>query len=217
VTGPLRTAHGAARHGIVALAWLAAGVALAHATLVFGVATVSPDPPIQGGPFELTLRLEDPALTPIEDAIVTVELRAMPTEGLPAPSTESLELPAPLASARLVESEPSVYRADLSLAEPGRYHLLVRDQTYPWEEAHASVVLDVNGRVVGPLHFILPPTQVAPRSLWTWLLWLVGLPLVAGAVVTVLVLTSAKKPAHPPAGAPGAGTGARRRDPGSRR
>jgi hypothetical protein len=175
------------------LASLLTGAALAHATLVFGVATVTPDPPLPGTPFELTLRLEDPTLTPIEDAVVTVELRAMPAEGLPAPSTEALDLPPPLASTRLVETEPAVYRATLTLAAD-RYHLLVRDQTYPWEEAHASVVLSLAGEAVGRLPFILPPTQVAPRSLWTWLLWLVGLPLVAGAVVTVLVLTSAKKP-----------------------
>jgi len=182
---------------------LVCGAALAHATLVFGVATVAPDPPGSGAPFALTLTLEDPALNPIEDAVVSVELRAMPPEGLPAPSTEALDLPPPITSARLVEVEPAVYRAELTLAAPGRYHLLVRDQTYPWEEAHASVVLSLAGETVGRLPFILPPTQVAPRSLWTWLLWLIGLPLVAGAVVTVLVLTSAKKPAAPADGAGG--------------
>jgi hypothetical protein len=185
------------------LASLAGGAALAHATLVFGVATVAPDPPLPGAPFELTLRLEDPALNPIEDAVVTVELRAMPDAGLPAPATEALDLAPPLASTRLVETEPAVYRATLTLSTPDRYHLLVRDQTYPWEEAHASVVLSLAGESVGGLPFILPPTQVAPRSLWTWLLWLIGLPLVAGAVVTVLVLTSAKRPAA--AAGPGAG------------
>jgi hypothetical protein len=222
VIGAPRPALAAARLAVATLLGLAAGTALAHATLVFGVATVSPDPPVRGEPFELTLRLEDPALTPIEDAIVHVELRAMPADGLPAPSTEALDLPPALASARLVETEPAVYRAQLTLTEAGRYHLLVRDQTYPWEEAHASVVLPVNAEVVGRLPFILPPTQVAPRSLWTWLLWLVGLPLVAGAVVTVLVLTSAKKPAPPPSAPPSAATpsggpSGRRRDAGRRR
>jgi hypothetical protein len=178
------------------LASLVAGAALAHATLVFGVVTVAPDPPVPGAPFELTLRLEDPGLTPVEDAVVTVELRSMPETGVPAPSTEALDLPPAITSARLEEGEPAVYLASLTLAAPGSYHLLVRDQTYPWEEANASVVLLLGDAAVGRLPFILPPTQVAPRSLWTWLLWLIGLPLVAGAVVTVLVLTSAKKPAR---------------------
>jgi hypothetical protein len=195
VIGLSGTGRTAARLAAATLLWLVGAVAFAHATLVFGVATVSPDPPVRGEPFELTLRLEDPALNPIEDAIVNVELRAMAADGLPAPSTEALALPPALTSERLVETEPAVYRTQLTLREAGRYHLLVRDQTYPWEEAHASVVLTVDGDVVGRLPFILPPTQVAPRSLWPWLLWLVGLPLVAGAVVTVLVLTSAKKPA----------------------
>jgi hypothetical protein len=221
VIGALRPSLAAARLAVATALCLTAGSALAHATLVFGVATVSPDPPVRGEPFELTLRLEDPALTPIEDAIVHVELRAMPADGLPAPSTEALDLPPALASARLVETEPAVYRGQLTLTEAGSYHLLVRDQTYPWEEAHASVVLPVNAEVVGRLPFILPPTQVAPRSLWTWLLWLVGLPLVAGAVVTVLVLTSAKKPAPPSAPpaatTPSEGPNGRRRDAGPRR
>jgi hypothetical protein len=188
---------------VALLAALTAGAALAHATLVFGVATVTPDPPTAGAPFELTLRLEDPGLAPIEDAVVIVELRAMPAAGVPAPSTETLDLAPPLASTRLLETEPAVYRGSLTLPAPELYHLLVRDQTYPWEEAHASVVLSLEGETVAGLPFVLPPTQVAPRSLWTWLLWLIGLPLVAGAVVTVLVLTSAKRPAT--AAGPGAG------------
>jgi uncharacterized membrane protein YecN with MAPEG domain len=52
------------------------------------------------------------------------------------------------------------------------------------------VVLVVDARPLGVLPFILPPTQVSPAGLTTWLLWLVGIPLIAGAVVTTLVLTS---------------------------
>ena len=182
-----------ARALTLALAFaLLAGAVHAHATLVFGVVRVAPDPPAPGEAFTLTLTLEDPSLTPVEDAIVFVELRPMPAldAQLPAASTEPPDLPAPLRSERLVEVAPAVYQTEISLPDGDSYHLLVRDQTFQWEEANASVILPLLGRAVGDLPFILPPTQVAPRSLWTWIVWLVGLPLLAGVVVTLLVLRS---------------------------
>jgi len=175
----------------IALALLV-GTVHGHATLVFGSLGIDPDPPPPGTSFTLTLTLEDPALAPVEDAVVFVEVRPMPAAGetLPSPSTEAPELPPPLRAERLVEVAPAVYRADFALPDGGAYHLLVRDQTFQWEEANASVVLPLLGDPVGELPFILPPTQVGPRSLWTWIVWLVGLPLLAGVVVTLLVLRS---------------------------
>lgn len=171
---------------------LLVGAAHAHATLVFGTVRVEPDPPPPGTAFTLTLTLEDPALAPVEDAIVFVEARPMPAAGeaLPSPSTEAPALPPPLRTERLIEVAPAVYRAEFALPDGDAYHLLVRDQTFQWEEANASVVLPLLGSPVGELPFILPPTQVAPRNLWTWIVWLVGLPLLAGIVVTLLVLRS---------------------------
>jgi hypothetical protein len=182
-----------ARALALALAFaLLAGAVHAHATLVFGVVRVAPDPPAPGEAFTLTLTLEDPSLTPVEDAIVFVELRPMPAADAPLPtaSTEAPDLPPPLRSERLIEVAPAVYQTEISLPNGDSYHLLVRDQTFQWEEANASVVLPLLGRPVGDLPFILPPTQVAPQSLWTWIVWLVGLPLLAGVVVTLLVLRS---------------------------
>ena len=175
----------------IALALLV-GSAQAHATLVFGTVRIDPDPPPPGTPFSLTLTLEDPALAPVEDAVVFVEARPMPSADapLPSPSTEAPALPAPLRAERLIEVAPAVYRAEFDLPAGDAYHLLIRDQTFQWEEANASVVLPLLGSPIGELPFILPPTQVAPRSLWTWIVWLVGLPLLAGIVVTLLVLRS---------------------------
>ena len=185
------TASAPALAAAIVLALLV-GAAHAHATLVFGTLRIEPDPPPPGAPFTLTLTLEDPALAPVEDAIVFVEARPMPAAdaALPAPSTEPPALAPPLRSERLVEVAPAVYRAEFALPDGDAYHLLVRDQTFQWEEANASVVLPLLGDPVGELPFILPPTQVAPRSLWTWIVWLVGLPLLAGIVVTLLVLRS---------------------------
>ena len=36
--------------------------------------------------------------------------------------------------------------------------------------------------------FLFPPTATGPQGIATWLIWLIGLPLVVGAIVTVMVL-----------------------------
>lgn len=168
------------------------GVAAAHATLVLGEISVSPDPPVPEAPVRLVMSLVDPSLAPVEDAVVFVEVREhdQHTQSVPDAATLAPELPEAKRSYALEEVEPGRYQAELVLGSATTYHLLVRDQTFEWEEANASVLLEVGGEAVGTLPFILPPTAIGPRSLWTWLLWLVGLPVVAGLVVTVLVLTS---------------------------
>jgi hypothetical protein len=95
---------------------------------------------------------------------------------------------------RLVEVEAGLYETHFTLPNPGSYHVLVRDYTFPWEETNASVVMllsapaGVNEGANGALPFILPPTAIAPQSLWTWIAWLVGLPLAVGLVVTIVIL-----------------------------
>ena len=164
------------------------GHAAAHATLVFGELVFTPDPIVPGSAATATVTLEDPTLTPVEDAIVFLEFRPMAANTAPSPA--DAELPPPLRDVRLTEIAPAVYTAEIDLPAAGSYQVRVRDQTFQWEEANASVVLVVDERPLGVLPFVLPPTQVGPRGLTTWLLWLIGVPLVAGAVVTVLVLTS---------------------------
>ena len=163
------------------------GHVTAHATLVFGELTFAPDPVVPGSPFAISMTLEDPTLTPVEDAIVSLEFRPIDADAAPLPTDG--EVP-PLRDVRLVETGPAVYTAEVDLPDPGRYQVRVRDRTFQWEEATASVVVVIDERPLGVLPFVLPPTQVGPRGLTTWLLWLIGVPLVAGAVVTVLVLTS---------------------------
>ena len=166
---------------------LLVGSAAAHATLVFGELVFAPDPILPESAFRVTVTLEDPTLTPVEDAIVSLEFRPMEAGAAPLPADAE---PPPLRDVRLIETAPARYTADLELPAPGSYQVRVRDRTFQWEEATASVVVVVDDRPLGVLPFVLPPTQVGPRGLATWLLWLIGVPLVAGGVVTVLVLTS---------------------------
>lgn len=168
--------------------------ASAHATLVFGELVFEPDPISVGRPFGVSVTLEDPTLTPVEDAIVSLEFHALDANAEPLPA--DAEPRPPVRDVRLIETAPAVYTADLDLPAPGTYQVRVRDNTFQWEEATASVVVVVDDRPLGALPFVLPPTQVGPRGLATWLLWLIGVPVVAGAVVTVLVLTSNRGDGH---------------------
>jgi hypothetical protein len=192
------------RNALAALVAPLLAVAAAHATLVLGELTVVPDPPRPNVPFEVAITLVDPSLAPVEQAVVAIELRRHDpaTEPLPAASTEAPELDVPKLALSLREVAPARYVGELTLPEGGLFHLLVRDTTFQWEEANASLLLEVGGAPVGTLPFILPPTAIGPRSLWTWLLWLVGLPVLAGIVVTILVLTSKPGAAAKPAGTP---------------
>lgn len=176
---------------IVVLALTLPGTALAHATLVFGTVTTQPSPPPAGEPFTIQLEMSDPAGTPVEDAIVFVEA-APQEEGVPEPDTEDgpAELRDPVVTSdRFEEVEPGLYQTEVALPEDGAWVLLFRDQTFRQEEARASITMRVGEGAQGaPLSFIFPPTATGPRSLTTWLVWLIGLPVVAGAVVTVMVL-----------------------------
>lgn len=186
-----------------------AGVAAAHATLVIGELRVSPDPPVPGQPVEVAVALVDPLLVPVEKALVRVELREIDPEDPAVPASitgteasDFLALPALLGSDYLPEVEAGRYVGTLTAPPEGRYTLSVRDTTFRNEEAIANVGLDVGSDVGsgagtaanGDVDFVLPPTPIAPRSLSTWLVWIIGIPLAVGALVTVLVLRRGPEP-----------------------
>jgi len=186
-----------ARTMLTLLVALAFGVGHAHAFLVLGELRLEPDPPRPGEALSVTVTMADPSLAPVEDAVVFLELRRQRLVGddVAVSATETPDLPPPDSRVDLTETEPGVYRGQLTAPAAGVHHVLVRDQTFQWEEANASVMIELDGRALGTLPFILPPTAIGPRSLWVWLLWLIGVPLLAGLVVTALVLGS-RSPAN---------------------
>lgn len=167
----------AVKRSILTLAaLLAASAAVAHATLVFVDVTSEPMPPLAGQPLVLRIDMRDPVNAPVEDAIVFVEATA--------PNGSTM-----ISSDRFEETDAGVYETTLTLAAAGDWTLLFRDRTFRQEEANATIGLTVGpDGTAEPLTFIFPPTATGPQSLTTWLVWLVGLPLVAGLVVTVMVL-----------------------------
>lgn len=164
----------------VALSVLLFGAAaFAHATLVLGTLSSDPAAPRPGEPFAITVELVDPTQVPVEDAWVLAEFRQ---QGAPAESEP--------VTARLEEGNtPGVYQAQVTLPERGAYALLLRDQTFRQEEAQAELTFNVgSGTSPENLSFVFPPTATGPQSLTVWLAWLIGLPLSAAIIVTVLVL-----------------------------
>lgn len=160
----------------------------AHATLVIGSLTITPDPPVDGTGLSATLRLEDPGLVEVEDAVVFLEFREL-ADAADAPSVNGqADSEALLITDRLQETSPGTYRIDLPALDAGTYLVSVRDRTYRQEEAVANLVLTFSDQPLGAQQFVLPPTATGPASLGTWLVWLIGIPLAAGVLVTVLVL-----------------------------
>jgi len=150
----------------------------AHATLVLGRFTSNPDPPAAASPAALTIHLEDPSGTPIEDAKVLADLQ---------PAAEETGAPVTIRFNEVADP-PGTYRSSFTPTKGGTYTITVRDQTYGQEEARAHLSLEVGGDPNGDIPFVLPPTATGPRSLGTWLVWLIGIPLAAGLLVTVLVM-----------------------------
>ncbi len=153
--------------------------AAAHATLVLGEFTVTPARPTVKELVTFQLELSDLTQVPIEDAYVFAELR-------PAGQPDT----APL-RAEFGETEaPGVYRAEAELPRAGAYEVVLRDQTYRQEEARVRLETPLRvGAANEAQDFTFPPTATGGASWRAWLLWLIGLPIVAAVLVTVLMLT----------------------------
>ncbi len=178
------------------LALAALSAVQAHGSLVLGAVSLSPDPPVPGRPLVISVVLATSGNAPVERAKLAAELTPAPASGSgtaeatassPAAPATTAPVPVPLSE----YPEPyGTYRATVTAPPVGSYLLTVHDRTYASENVAASVTLRVGGGTAnGALDFTFPPTG-APRSVLSWLLWLVGLPLAVGVVVTVLVLRS---------------------------
>jgi len=180
-----------------ALSVLVAGllsVAAAHATLVIGTLMLEPDPATTAATADtadavnVTIDLEDPGLVEVEDAVIFLELRPIPDGALSATENEQPRGEAQFVTDRIPEIAAGRYQVRIPTPAPGRYLLSVRDRTYRQEEAVANLTVTFGSEPIGELVFVLPPTEIGPASLGSWLLWLIVVPVVAGVVVTILVL-----------------------------
>lgn len=158
----------------------------AHATLVLVEMTLEPTTPTVEAPFQVALELIDPFQVPVEDAIIRLEAR-------PIRENDSVPTDAPII-VMMQENSAGRYEAMLNLSQSAekssRWKLFFRDQTYAYEEATKNVDIALEQPYDAPIEFIFPPTQTKPRSIWTWLGWLIGLPVGVAAFVTIAVIVS---------------------------
>jgi len=156
----------------------------AHATVVLGTINTQPSIISVGEPFSLNIDLVDPSQVPVEDAWVIAEFRP---EGAPD-SSEPISI-------RLEESQQKgSYKAEVTLSEEGNWQLFLRDQTFRQEEATASLSFPIQANTTfDPIKFIFPPTDTGSNNIRTWIIWIIGLPVAAGIITTIIVLRNSKK------------------------
>lgn len=156
--------------------------ALAHGTVIRGSVTIEPDPPKPDQPMVLTVDLARTSNAPVEGATLVAELTAKAAKlGTGARTIPLQEYKEPYGT----------YRAQFAAPAAGSYTLTVHDRTDPGEDTIASVPLRVGGNVAnGTLGFTLAGAPGSSGGLGTWLLWLIAVPVAAGAVVTILVRRS---------------------------
>lgn len=183
---------------VLLLAVLGLQIAAAHPFVVIGHLEITPNPPVPGEPIHVDIRLEEQTQKPVPDAVMFLEFRIHPPDYdsndpdripiLELPIFYNTELP-------LEEYAEAQYRITFPSPPSGDYYLTIRDRTYPAEDALATIEF-MSGQErpykASDLLFILPPTDITPAKLATWIAWLIAIPLVAGILVTVLVLRSDK-------------------------
>jgi hypothetical protein len=158
----------------------------AHAFFVTGVLTTTPTPAEAGKEFILQIGMTDPSGAPVEDAIVAAEFNK---------DGQKLQF----------EFFPSgvagLYSAKVTLPKEGTYQLLLKDTTFGTEQGNATeanIEFTLGPDQADNIAFIFPPTRTGTSNLSTWLIWVIGIPVLAGIVVTVLVLLNTKdKTAEP--------------------
>lgn len=176
-----------------ALSWVAA-----HPMVVIGHLSIEPNPPEPGAEVHVDILLEEQTQKPVPDAIMFMEFRTIPADyDLNDPDrTPLLDLPIFYKTdLPLEEYAEARYRITFPVPEKGSYYLTIRDRTYPAEDAIATIEFETGLEkpyTDKELLFILPPTDITPAKLSTWIAWLIAIPLIAGIVVTVLVLRTAK-------------------------
>jgi hypothetical protein len=149
----------------------------AHAFFVTGIVKTVPSSANAGEAFTLQIGMQDPVGTPVEDAKVIAEF----SKG------------GQLVAVELPESDtPGLYENMVTLLEEGTYQLLLRDQTFRQEEARATLEFTLGPDMPSSISFIFPPTATGSSNLSTWLIYVIGIPVVAGIIVTVLVLRATK-------------------------
>jgi hypothetical protein len=163
---------------------LLAGSASAHQSLLFAHVTTRPEAAAPGEPFELLVHLTDSAHRDVSGVELAALLSDSTEDGLDvARRGEGVPAGAPRLRG---EAGSGRYHGTMPGRPAGTYLLTIVEVVGGEVETRASAELAVGGPAVD-LRLLMPPS--GRSGLGTWLVWLVGLPLLAGLLVTLLVLT----------------------------
>lgn len=190
---------------------LLAGPGWAHQELLFATITTVPPAPEANEPFELRATITDSSRNSVNEVLLSARLHPAPVgdnqngaergardggdgrrgdgsgDGAAAGAGAG-----PVEQTRLrATADSGSYRATLGGRPAGRYRLRIVELADGGEESAASGELVIGGDETTRLELVLPPSS--GDGLGAWLLWLVGLPLLAGVLITLLLLTGRGK------------------------
>ena len=158
-----------------------AGVTFASPSDMLGTLQSDPATPTPGVPFTLELILKDADQGPINSARVQAEIYRKNAFQDAAIRTEFK-----------MTGTPGTYRTKLRLPEAGPWTVRLQERTFTHEDVAVEVGFSVRpARNPPKWEFVF--AAPSPPTFGTWLLWVVGVPLLAGAVVTVSVFARSRK------------------------
>ena len=175
---------------VTAMGWTAA-----HPVLLFGRVSTDPADAPAGQPVRVTVQLTDSARQEVPGLDMEIRLFDPETdpEALAAVgASEESGLPVLARVAITDEDDNGVYHGELPELAAGSYPFRLVELVDEEVESNSSGVLPVGAGEPIDMDLILPPVAA---GVGTWLIWLVGLPLLAGVLVTVLVLSGKGKEA----------------------
>jgi hypothetical protein len=172
----------------VIAALLLIGSAAAHQELLFARITTDPPVPAPGEPFDLQVLLSDSSGRQLAGASLAARIGEAGSGG----SGRSTEGGAAPAGAVPLRAEPGrdVYRATVEPLPAGDHDLTLMELAGGGVESAARGRISVGAAQVD-LELVLPASN--SRGLGSWLLWLVGLPLLAGVLIVLLLLTGGER------------------------
>lgn len=170
-------------------ALLLLGTVFGHQELLFARLTTQPPQPQPGEPFELLVTLSDSSDRQVGGA----QLVALLADADAAEPDRTGSGQAALAPGVTLRNEPGTgrYRGSARARPAGDYRLELVELTNDQPEASASTTLTIGGGSPVDVELVLPPSN--ENGLGAWLLWLLGLPLLAGLLVAVLVFTGRRR------------------------
>lgn len=188
----------------LSLLLLIQGQALGHPQILFANVSTEPAAPQAAEPFTIRVELHDSSGRAVTDLELALMIHQPGSEITVAEGDSAAEIDdglegddgldgngdvvaeVPLGSA----GESGVYRAEVPALPAGDYPFRLAEVVNGNIESNAVGELPVGGEESVMLELLMPPVSA---GFGAWLVWLVGLPLLAGLLVTILVLTNRRK------------------------